>query len=85
MVDEALIDLTQDRTSLRALYAPPAGEFTTVDVPKLPFAILDGGGPPEQISIGAAVKVTCTPSLDRPEPEFPGVWLRRQKVPMSLS
>ncbi len=60
MVDEALIDLTQDRTSLRALYAPPAGKFTAVDVPKLPFAILDGGDPPEQTSIGAAVKALYT-------------------------
>ena len=60
MVDEALIDLTHDRTTLRTLYAPPTGEFSIVDVPKLPFAILDGEGPPEQASIETAVKVLYT-------------------------
>ena len=60
MVDEALIDLTQDRTALRTLYAPPASDFSIVDVPKLPFAILDGEGPPEQASIAAAVKALYT-------------------------
>lgn len=60
MVDEALIDLTQDRTTLRTLFAPPADEFSMVDVPKLPFAILDGEGPPEQTSIEAAVKALYT-------------------------
>ena len=60
MVDEALIDLTQDRTTLRTLYAPPAGVFSVVDVPRLPFAILDGEGPPEQTSIEAAVKALYT-------------------------
>ena len=57
MVDEALIDLTQDRSALRKLYAPPPGDFSIVDVPKLPFAILDGEGPPEQASIETAVRV----------------------------
>jgi hypothetical protein len=60
MVDKALIDLTHDRAILLALYAPPAGEFNIVDVPKLPFAILDGEGPPEEVSIEAAVKVLYT-------------------------
>ncbi|WP_109809588.1 GyrI-like domain-containing protein [Sphingosinithalassobacter portus] len=60
MVDAALIDLTQDRTALRTLYAPPAGDFSIVEVPKLPFAILDGEGPPEQASIEAAVKALYT-------------------------
>jgi hypothetical protein len=60
MVDETLIDLTQDRTALRTLYAPPPGDFTIVDVPKLPFAILDGEGPPQQASIQAAVKALYT-------------------------
>lgn len=56
MADERMIDLTQDRAMLGALYAPPTGDFNMVDVPKLPFAILDGEGPPDQTSIGAAVK-----------------------------
>ncbi|MBC2859458.1 GyrI-like domain-containing protein [Stappia sp. 28M-7] len=60
MVDEALIDLTQDRATLRRVYAPPAGDFSRVDVPRLPFATLDGEGPPEQTSIEAAVKVLYT-------------------------
>lgn len=60
MVDETLIDLTKDRGTLRTLYAPRAGEFRMVDVPGLPFAILDGEGPPEQESIAAAVKVLYT-------------------------
>ncbi|WP_019961541.1 GyrI-like domain-containing protein [Woodsholea maritima] len=60
MVDDSLIDLTQDRATLRALYAPPAGQFSRVDVPKLPFAILDGEGPPEPGSIEIAVKALYT-------------------------
>lgn len=60
MVDEALIDLTQDRTMLRTLYAPPPGDFSIVVVPKLPFAILDGEGPPERASIEVAVKALYT-------------------------
>jgi hypothetical protein len=60
MVDDAPIDLTQDRTTLRTLYAPPAGEFSIVEVPKLPFAILEGEGPPEQAPIEAAVKALYT-------------------------
>lgn len=56
MVDEALVDLTQDRTVLRTLYAPSAGAFAMVDVPGLPFAVLDGEGPPSQSAIGAAVR-----------------------------
>lgn len=60
MTDNGMIDLTQDRATLGALYAPPAGDFRTVEVPRLPFAILDGEGPPEQASIGAAVKALYT-------------------------
>ena len=60
MVDDALTDLTQDRATLRMLYAPPAGAFSMVDVPGLPFAILAGEGPPEQAPIQAAVKALYT-------------------------
>ncbi len=52
--------MTQDRTILRKLYAPPAGRFVMVDVPELPFAIVDGEGPPLQSSIEVAVKALYT-------------------------
>jgi len=60
VTDNGMIDLTQDRATLGALYAPPAGDFRTVEVPRLPFAILDGEGPPELASIGTAVKAIHT-------------------------
>lgn len=56
MADEGMIDLTQDRAMLRALYAPPQGLFSQVDVPELPFAIWDGEGEPGQSAVAAAVK-----------------------------
>ena len=60
MAHDGLIDLTQDRALLRTLYAPPEGDFSLVDVPTLPFAILDGEGVPEQAAIGAAVMTLYT-------------------------
>ncbi|MFC5371270.1 hypothetical protein ACFPIF_01815 [Brevundimonas faecalis] len=60
MADYGLTDLTQDRVMLRTLYAPPEGAFGVVDVPALPFAVLDGAGAPEQASIGAAVRALYT-------------------------
>lgn len=60
MADTAMIDLTQNRAMLGALYAPPAGQFSIVDVPQLPFAVLDGKGPPEPPSVAAAVKALYT-------------------------
>lgn len=56
MTINEMIDLTQDRAKLRSLYASTLGEFVRVDVPTLPFAVLDGGGPPERTSIGKAAK-----------------------------
>ncbi len=56
MANTGMMDLTQDRAMLGALYAPPAGQFSLVEVPTLPFAVLDGEGPPEQPSVAAAVK-----------------------------
>lgn len=64
MVDQLLTDLTQDRVMLRTLYAPPPGDFSIVDVPRLAFAILDGEGPPELKSIAAAVKSLYTAIYD---------------------
>lgn len=60
MLGDGLIDLTKDRTLLRTLYAPPAGDFSIVDVPKLPFAVLEGDGPPVQAAIEPAVKALFT-------------------------
>jgi hypothetical protein len=60
MASSGLIDLTQDRTLLNALYAPPKGDFSTIDVPTLPFAILDGDAAPGQESVAAAVRALYT-------------------------
>lgn len=60
MADDRLMDLTQDRTMLRALYSPPKETFSTVEVPMLPFAILDGEDTPEQEAVGAAAKALYT-------------------------
>ncbi len=48
-----MIDLTKDRAKLKELYKPPTTEFVLVDVPNLPFAIIDGQGSPDN---GAAAK-----------------------------
>lgn len=60
MTNNEMIDLTQDRAKLHSLYASKPGEFVRVDVPTLPFAVLDGEGPPERSSIEKAVKVLFT-------------------------
>lgn len=60
MADDKLIDLTQDRTALRALYSPPQETFSAVEVPMLPFAILDGEDAPEEEAVRAAAKALYT-------------------------
>lgn len=50
-----MIDLLQDRKKLLELYRPGADEFSLVDVPELPFAMVDGEGPPEN-GAGVAIK-----------------------------
>ncbi len=60
MAHDELTDLTQDRALLRTLYAPRKGIFETVDVPALPFAILDGKAVPDQDSVGTAIKALYT-------------------------
>lgn len=50
------MDLTKDRAKLKELYMPEAGDFTLVDVPDLPFAMIDGQGPPEPGAIGQTIK-----------------------------
>ncbi len=60
MATNGMIDLTQDRALLAALYAPKKGDFSQVSVPMLPFAILDGDGIPGEQAVGAAVKALYT-------------------------
>lgn len=60
MATNGMIDLTQDRALLAALYSPKKGDFSQVDVPVLPFAILDGEGIPSEQTVGAAVKELYT-------------------------
>lgn len=60
MATNGMIDLTQDRALLAALYAPKKGDFSQVAVPLLPFAILDGAGIPNEQIVGAAVKALYT-------------------------
>lgn len=50
------MDLTQDRKKLKELYQPPVDEFTLVDVPELPFAVIDGKGPPDRNACERVVK-----------------------------
>lgn len=56
MANERIIDLIHDRAMLRTLYNPPAGTFSKVDVPRLPFAVWDGEGSPEQSSVNTAIR-----------------------------
>lgn len=60
MATNGMIDLTQDRALLAALYTPKKGDFSQVDVPVLPFATLEGVGIPSEQSVGAAVKALYT-------------------------
>ncbi|NOX83922.1 MAG: hypothetical protein GXP06_13250 [Alphaproteobacteria bacterium] len=50
------MDLTKDRKKLMELYRPGTEEFTLVDVPALPFAIIDGQGSPDHGAGADAVK-----------------------------
>lgn len=54
-----MMDLTKDRAKLRELYQPQAEEFVIVDVPALPFAVIDGHGSPDE-GAGAAIKTLFT-------------------------
>lgn len=56
MAYENMIDLSQDIPALKMLYAPLQHHFRVLDVPTLPFAILDGKGAPEPVAVGAAIK-----------------------------
>ncbi|MDP3405174.1 MAG: GyrI-like domain-containing protein [Brevundimonas sp.] len=60
MTEEELVDLTQNRAALMALYAPPTRGFSMIEVPRLPFAVLDGEGPPDPTAIADAVKTLYT-------------------------
>jgi hypothetical protein len=50
------MDLTKDRAKLKELYMPGTADFTRVDVPELPFAMIDGRGAPESDAIGHMIK-----------------------------
>lgn len=52
MAYENMIDLSQDMPALKMLYAPLQHHFRVLDVPALPFAILDGKGAPEPVAVG---------------------------------
>ncbi len=41
------MDLIENRAKLKELYQPPQDRFSLVDVPELPFAIIDGEGTPD--------------------------------------
>ena len=60
MSDETLIDLSQDVATLKTLYAPLQHHFRVLDVPTLPFAILDGKGVPDRLLVGAAIRTLQT-------------------------
>lgn len=50
------MDLTKDRKKLLELYRPGTQEFTRVDVPELPFAMIDGAGSPDHGAGAIAIK-----------------------------
>lgn len=55
-----MIDLSQDMATLKTLYAPLQHHFRVLDVPTLPFAILDGSGAPDPASVGMAIQALST-------------------------
>lgn len=54
------MDLTKDRAKLKELYMPGTQDFVLVDVPELPFATIDGQGPPETGAGAHAIKCLFT-------------------------
>ena len=54
-----MVDLTFDRAKLKELYKPGAQDFVQVDVPRLPFATIDGHGNPDTQS-APAIKALFT-------------------------
>lgn len=55
-----MTDLTKDRKKLMELYRPGAERFTLVDVPELPFAMIDGEGSPDHGAGAKAMKTLFT-------------------------
>lgn len=49
------MDLTKNREKLYELYKPSTKEFVFVDVPRLPFAIIEGKGNPEDEETSLAI------------------------------
>jgi len=54
------MDLTKDRAKLKELYMPGTKDFDLVDVPELPFAMIDGHGPPEHDTAARLTKCLFT-------------------------
>ncbi|MCU7936642.1 MAG: GyrI-like domain-containing protein [Candidatus Thiodiazotropha sp. (ex Dulcina madagascariensis)] len=54
------MDLTKDRKKLMELYRPGMEEFTLVEVPELPFAVVDGQGSPDHDAGAKAIKYLFT-------------------------
>lgn len=54
------MDLTKDRKTLKALYQPSRTAFSIVDVPALPFAMIDAQGSPDHGVGEKAVKALFT-------------------------
>ena len=52
-----------ERERLKKLYLPPEGEFTFVDVPEMPFAMIDGTGDPSGDDYKRAVRWLFTAIL----------------------
>jgi len=54
-----MMDLIENRAKLKELYQPSQDRFSLVDVPELPFAIIDGEGAPDE-NAAKAVKALFT-------------------------
>nr|WP_321360401.1 GyrI-like domain-containing protein [uncultured Hyphomonas sp.] len=54
------MDLTKDRKKLKELYQPGQTSFSIVDVPALPFAMIDAEGSPDHGGGAKAVKTLFT-------------------------
>lgn len=54
-----VMDLSKDRNKLMELYRPGTEEFSFVDVPELPFAMIDGEGSPDE-QAAEAIKTLYT-------------------------
>lgn len=54
------MDLTKDRKTLKDLYQPSRTDFSLIDVPALPFAMIDADGSPDHGAGAEAAKALFT-------------------------